>query len=102
MKFKFEIYGNKLFCNLDSNAGHGANKLTAAALLRHDAVLGDTDDAHPVSMDRDRCCQLTRNEGGNHRLNKELDFQSCKSLETGVAMVWKLVLPWFGNWYCHG
>jgi hypothetical protein len=17
-------------------------------------------------------------------------------------MVWKLVLPWFGNWYCHG
>ncbi len=26
----------------------------------------------------------------------------CHGLETGIAMVWKLVLPWFGNWYCHG
>jgi hypothetical protein len=51
------------FVIVDSSAGHGANKLTAAALMRHDAVLGDTDDAHPVSMDRDRCCQITRNEG---------------------------------------
>ncbi len=64
-----------IFCDVDSSAGHGANKLTAAALMRHDAVLGDTDDAHPVSMDRDGCCQLTRNEGRKHRLNMELDLK---------------------------
>jgi hypothetical protein len=23
-------------------------------------------------------------------------------LETGIAMVCKLVLRWFDNWYCHG
>jgi ribosomal RNA-processing protein 12 len=40
----------------DMNSAQGANKLTAAALMRHDAVLGDGD-SH-LTMERDETLTL--------------------------------------------